>query len=683
MREFPLNLSDALRHGIRPKPETAKNATVMEDVFGLVVTEFGLHAPEPTSDLYVGTEDETYTVDLFEGHWNPGFLEAMWTADSSNWTILYDYFQNGATPGDVRCTSYVDIPAGDYQLQWEVNLSAAIHLNIKIIDDEDQVIRTIEHNMDEGDGQWHSFTTSLNIPTTDSYTIAFEWLNPYEIVADGLAKVRDPRIYSVSVVPGVRPHQRSQVFFGTLHNILLIPQGYLTGGFYPTVLIKYINEANLELVDLDFYDAETDTEIKGVEYNGTYFDFVDFENAWFLNCTRSFGFKTPLSDHLLLTTNFYANSVCSWKNRLVLGGLHGDTLASVPFLAAFNEAVSMAHPDSALLEDSTPGEDTLMWTTVRGGDMFRSFEPELALLGVPSVPDPEMVLAYENLLRSGEIGFWKLPGVGEIVAVRELGDNLIVFGDRSIYLLNLVAGEDRLNVVGQRISSFGVLAGRAVSGGETALIAPDTSGRAWRFTPNAAPELLGYREIYLDNGVNLAFYDKRTDTHYLTDGLLQQWQLTPYGMSRTRNVVLGLLWRNATLCALQLPLTTGPPEEAAEPGIGFEYRFRTGVIDFGNQQLKTVRSVQVSGANADYWQAKIYVRESMGGDWMNSGWIQATEEGVVMDGVTGLEFKVEVRGVSSYERSDVRVDSLWVRWQQSDKRFVRGAYATQAGTVPG
>lgn len=470
---------------------------------------------------------------------------------------------------------------------------------------------------------------------------------------------------------------RSQLFSGALDNpfMMVLPEGV---GY--RVLPKRIDLGTHAYYDMPFTVAEThltDPVDCQVLYDGNYFDFVDYENAWFLNCGTCLGFRTPLHGSPLMTVRLWANSMCSWNGRLVLGGLHGDRLYDEAFLAAFQEAVSLAPVDSVLYETTVPGEEVLFWSTVRGGGITRSFEGELTLFGVPSSPDEEMVLTYQNLLRRGEIGFWKIPGGQAIKAVRQLGGRLVVFGSESVYLVGLESEGDRQVMIGHPITDFGVSGSRNISGDTGHLVVPDASGRGWRFTPDAPPELLDYREVFTQ--VLLAIYDERTATHYLTDGDLQAWQLTAHGMSRTRRLVTGLVWEGTDLYGLQSESTNGPSNEVEVPGVGFQYRFMTGVIDLGNQQLKTIRSVQVSGADADYWQVRVYARYSMGGIWEDTGWVDATEEGVAMLSIAGLEFKVVVRGVTSYESYSVRIDRCVIRWQQSDKRFVRGAYATQVG----
>lgn len=678
MREYMLDITESLRHGINPSPYESRNSMALRDIFGLVPSDNGLRCPFASENVYEYKEKYNYLSPI----WIEGHLEEHWVQQPQGWTIGYDMLSvdhsnagNLGATGAIQTRETFHLKSGQYTLQWEDMKANNLYIfySIYVLHGGEWMHKVWDSINTQYDWNWYGRSAEFTIPEDGEYSVFISW-SSYSIgpTDEKLINIRRMSLVeSVSATP-FRTGYRSQMLFGKDITLFM---GVVEDGNSYRVSPMTMNLPSYHVEPFYFYDRNGETS--DFSYDGNYFDFVEFDNAWFVNCSSSFGMKIPLLSNPLLLKDFWANSICSWENRIVLGGLNGNVLSSETFTSVFGEAVSLAPLDSVLREDVAPGRDTLFWSSVRGGSITRSFEAEVSLLGVPLTPDKAMVAELFNMVRSGECGFWRIPDSDEIVCVRQLGADLLVMGNRSVWLVKLRKGEEGMKAEGVRVLGIGMKGFRSVSGNESKLIGADITGRAWEFVVGSPPVMIDYQAIFVR--VRYAVYDEVTDTHYLTDGEKEGWLLTKEGMSHDRRMVLGLRWYFGKLLVLETDPVTVPPEWDFEVYTGFDYRFATDIIDFGNRQIKTIRSIEVYGSNADRWEAFIFVRGDTSGPWMDSGWLTGNDQGVIMNSVSGVEFKFVVRGVCAERRHDVQINSCIIRWQQSDKRYIRGSYATEIG----
>jgi hypothetical protein len=105
----------------------------------------------------------------------------------------------------------------------------------------------------------------------------------------------------------------------------------------------------------------------------------------------------------------------------------------------------------------------------------------------------------------------------------------------------------------------------------------------------------------------------------------------------------------------------------------------TDIIDFSLLALKTVMCVDVSGSFGEKSRMSVSVkwRMSRSAGWRQSPWKRCTPEGSCMPIVAGSEFKFCVMVTPVLGTS---LDSLTIEWKLTDKRGIRGTYAS--GSTP-
>lgn len=257
-------------------------------------------------------------------------------------------------------------------------------------------------------------------------------------------------------------------------------------------------------------------------------------------------------------------------------------------------------------------------------------------------------------------GFAPMPFAGAVLAVRPLGDRVVVYGEDGIAVLT--HHMDPVPTWGVTpIASVGLCGPGAVGGDLLNHVFVDARGDLWRLQAGGAPERLGYREFLAPLGADIMVSLDPMESEVYISG-----PETAYVLTRTG---LGQVARGVTSCARVddqlVAVATDLSDEA--------HRFTTDAMDMGVRGIKTLSAVEVGTSSPELAQVQVQPRYARHEDWQTTKWMRINKEGWAVPMVSGVEFRVacEFQGDSP----SVDTDYMTIRWKMSDKRLVRGIYA--------
>lgn len=114
------------------------------------------------------------------------------------------------------------------------------------------------------------------------------------------------------------------------------------------------------------------------------------------------------------------------------------------------------------------------------------------------------------------------------------------------------------------------------------------------------------------------------------------------------------------------------------------FEVTTDVIDFSTKAIKSVQEVEVMGEALEDVQVSVYYRHDHTSSFSQSDWIDVNAAGVAYPIVTGIDFKIAIKGTYAGHGSqsfEALLVDAHVRWQIVDYRGIRGRFE-QADVTP-
>lgn len=255
---------------------------------------------------------------------------------------------------------------------------------------------------------------------------------------------------------------------------------------------------------------------------------------------------------------------------------------------------------------------------------------------------------------------------GNIYTVKPLGNNVIVYGSAGITAM--VAISSPYSGFGRKeISRFGIAGRGAVAGDEKQHIFIDEGYKLWTIGEDLIAKELGYHEyMTLLTGTIVISFDSDTRDFYISNGTIT-YLLSEHGLSQ-------IFQHPTSLIFIQGGLIGVKETDSADT----TFLSVTDVIDMQNRNIKTITEYEIgitniTGSTASSVTAAVDYRYSTTSAFTRSSYKTANARGIVMPIISGLEFRHVIKA-SSYV--GVSLDYVNVKWKQSDKRGIRGAYAT-------
>lgn len=318
--------------------------------------------------------------------------------------------------------------------------------------------------------------------------------------------------------------------------------------------------------------------------------------------------------------NMHVASICSHVDgRMYMAGrlgtfIRGDTSGYI-WRRLTDGSLEMLHTNETPILD----DRCVYWSCIGMDDIPGIFFPYLET-------DEDFLNRWER----NEAGFmmWDYPG--SIYRLLSLGNVVMVYGENGMAFLQPVFSPITVGI--HHLGEIGLRGRMAIDGDDSTHYFVDSDGYLWRVTPGPKPERLGYKEQLSTLSVSGTIVVKHPseDKVYITDettsymysgGVLVECPECVYSIVKFSNEV----------AATRKLLTDS-------------FEAETGVIDFGNRDVKTLSRLTYDGyASSSGFYAKTFYRMNRADAWADTGWVKLP----VDDRISAREFKFGIKANSS------------------------------------
>lgn len=315
---------------------------------------------------------------------------------------------------------------------------------------------------------------------------------------------------------------------------------------------------------LDTYDAYSVGSSKAITA-GSFWQLIDLFDSWMLvndSCTI---FKLADNDNLygfsgkvLVEDAVTIKAGVEHQGRVVLGGFDSTNFWNAEWKEFWNKWLNEQVDRSS--SNLSLGSNFILWTMVGAADLLWTFYPSIAQSGVISdspygASEP---LLFEQLKR-GDSGFMPMSWQGSVLAIRELGGRLVVYGSDGISLLTPIL--DPMPTYGEQvISNVGITSAGAVAGDKSLHMFVDKKGCLWRIS-DQGPQRLGYEEYLSELTDPVVNFNENDSEFYISDGEqcyvfnrgLSKWWQVVHSAFYDSGQVVGVVRHMNTLDAGEIP----------------------------------------------------------------------------------------------------------------------------------
>lgn len=402
------------------------------------------------------------------------------------------------------------------------------------------------------------------------------------------------------------------------------------------------------------YIAETTIAAGGWQWRG-----AGFGPWWIITNGASLVFKLPgnFGEKILIaSTTVNAQSAVNWGNQLALGGVAGTWLATTSFTGLL-DYWKQTQAASGLVDVviSDLDDQDLSWIFISsrgGGDVAIPFWLFLAMFGLPNLAAFELA---EGLIRTsvaeGAFQIIPLRGIGDILQLLPLGDDLVVYGSKATAVLRRTEG----GAVQQSVLDLGVSNGTSACGSLSKHFVRTTDDLLYEWPAGGGPKQLRYEPHMAElTAANVAAaFDPVEGYAWFGDGYVG-FTRTRTGLSKTSNVIPTGVVRSRYV-----------PDNVVgayvEPAVAGDTVWRTVWFDAGESGMfeLTRIAVQWEDDGPDDCTALVYYRFESNESPRQSNSFDIDLRGLVQCKVPGKEWQVEIR-VSVAHASNGNLERLTV-----------------------
>lgn len=409
---------------------------------------------------------------------------------------------------------------------------------------------------------------------------------------------------------------------------------------------------------------------------GGKWELIDLDDDFYLMNGSSVVFTDPVeglgdqSRTYYVADNIQIKTGAYHQGRAIIGGLDGNSFWVGYWLDMFDQIRELSD-SSNVLSPGGIGKNTVFWSSVGANDFPNwLYFPKRAFFNNTEYTDDNVAdievketAFYESLLKN-EFGFMKMTFLGEVVSIVPLGQNLIVYGRDGITLLSPYLSDQISTYAKQRVNDIGIPSRGAVGGSDGVHIFVDNAGDVWRFQGNSAPDRLGYKEYIsaLDFDLLTVTYNEHEGDFYISDGSTT-FLLTPSGMSEVDRPITSGFHYNGQFTGIDDEPTTE------------EVLLTTAQYDFGIRAIKAITSVQIASYHTAPLSVAVDYRFSDNQAWSRTDFVPVNKEGGAFIRISGTDFRFVLK---CDDNTNFELDYLQIKWQATDKRQIRGAYAGPA-----
>lgn len=427
--------------------------------------------------------------------------------------------------------------------------------------------------------------------------------------------------------------------------------------------IYEVDESTWNSTLLTTYDAFAPASTKAITAGGVW-QAADFYDTWILfngscvvwraNELAPFGEteKVFVQDEVTIGTG----ASMRLGARAFYGGLSSDFWRE--------DLEDYLETQSSKLEDGTSLGLTMdstfvVWSSI-GQDIFWPLHPRRMIYGEPHNEQYSIDRPYlREMFMRNEAGFAPVTFQGTVTVLKELGEFMIAYGNNGITALQPVTVGGRPVFRQIHVADFGIWGRGAVSGDLKKHLFLDNGGLFWFLTADLQLKKLGYAEFgsVLPAAGLIVNYDQNEDEFYIASSSGNGYVLTENGLCRN-NQRLTSIFRSAG-ALFGIASSVGQTQ----------VELKTGRINFNISAHKTVHTVRVIHRNLSSVQVKVESYQTpASASAIDSGWINANDDGVVHGQFGGTDFHISVRGTPG---SDPTIESVDVEFQLDDVRYFR------------
>ena len=267
-------------------------------------------------------------------------------------------------------------------------------------------------------------------------------------------------------------------------------------------------------------------------------------------------------------------------------------------------------------------------------------------------------------------GFDKMPwdrnGTGKVYQIKQLGDDVIVYGNNGIERMSPISNEIITGFGHRTIQLGGILAHECVAGDDKKQCFIDNDHNLCLLTDGI--KVLGYKKFMQNlTAANIIMnYVPLTDYFYISDGTYC-YVLTPAGLYQTHQCVTSVGFIGQNLLGF------------TKNGTDTKVRLTTTGAGFKTSGLKTINSLEYDVEYSTSTNEKLYgraqVKYTPRDEYVPLPWVELNNEGVAYHHATGrlLKFSLEAEYKSDGEFS---LNSAKANVNFSDARTRRGVSDT-------
>lgn len=272
----------------------------------------------------------------------------------------------------------------------------------------------------------------------------------------------------------------------------------------------------------------------------------------------------------------------------------------------------------------------------------------------------------------------------------QLDNTVIVYGTFSVFTLFPVSTP--VPAFGIRpLLNTGINFPLAVGGSKKKHLMVDRLGFLWLITSEKVTKL-GYQEFFapmVSNASNLAYnagemhnlisvvYNPTEDEFYISDGTTS-YLYNDAGLTLISKSISGIVDLMETRITSNVDILLNNQFGFFRNTADAQVYYTSVPFDLGVRSIKVIESVDINmtGGITDA-EVMIKWRNDTKGSFRDTVWKRVSPEGQVSSMIAGVELQICVR-IPSHEEVELR--DITVRWKLTDKRFIRGMYASSTST---
>ncbi len=428
-----------------------------------------------------------------------------------------------------------------------------------------------------------------------------------------------------------------------------------------------VNTTDFTLTQLTTFDAYSTQDTKAITADGVW-HFADFYDTWFLYNGTSVVFRTNIDaidfmpDKTYVQESVTIGTGIDFRGRLITSGFDPANFWNEDWQFALE--CMKENLFNGLEADETIKNNFVWWTMIANGDTLWQFFPELALARNQSNEFSIVGSRYLEAIERNDMGFMPMPFEGAIHIIKELGGNVIVYGQNGIAALKPVSSlTPTFGLI--PIQTFGIDSRAVVGGDDKQHLFIDAKGQLWKLKADLTTELLDYSEFIqplLDDNLGIT-YDSNTQEFYIGSDDTS-FLLGPQGLTEVHQIVTSVINENGKKGIFE---STGVTTSTIVSNI----------ITIGNNALNTFTSIEVDGLYEDGIKVAVDYRYNRSDVFTRSRFVNLNSMGWARFNFAGLEFKAVVQAP---DFTNFNPSNLTIKWKSNDKRNIRGINVSQAST---